>query len=331
MKKKNLLRNWLILIILLVLIYFGVKGYWSAELSPVNKSDGAIKVFVIGKGESTSSIVARLKQENLIRSELFFKYLIKQTGSADKIQAGDFKLSPNMTSNEILNTLQSGSLDKWVTFIEGWRVEEMANELNSKLKIPSSKFVEAAKKYEGRLFPDTYLINPEMSIPDIISLLNNTFNQRYDSVLRSKIKNIGLTEEQGIILASIVEREARSDEVRTKVASILLKRFKIGMALNADATVRYAKDTLEMKGKDNFKFWQAILQSDYQDVKSPYNTYLHSGLPPTPICNPSLSALKAVANADPSTPYLYYYHDSKGNSYYGKTLEEHNQNVQNHP
>ncbi len=331
MKKKNLLRNWLVLIVGLVLIYLGVKSYWSAQLNPVNSSDTQIRVFVISKGESTSSVVSRLKSDNLIKSELFFKYLIKQTNSANKIQAGDFKLSPSMSSQEILNNLQSGSLDKWVTFLEGWRVEEMGYKLSSELEVSSSEFIKAAKKYEGRLFPDTYLINPDMSVVDIVSLLNNTFEKKFTQDLRAKIKDLGLREDQAIILASIVEREARSDEVRTKVASILLKRLKIGMALNADATVRYAKDTMDMKNSPNFKFWQSITQEDYNNVVSPYNTYLHAGLPPTPICNPSLSSIKAVANADPTTPYLYYYHDAKGNSYYAGTLDEHNRNVATHP
>src|SRR5206468_3664982 len=120
--------------------------------------------------------------------------------------------------------------------------------------------------------------------------------------------------------------------VRTKVASILLKRFKMGMALDADSTIQYAKDSQKLRqGAKLDKFWQPITSDDYHSVLSVYNTYLNAGLPPGPICNPSLSSLKAVASADPSIPYLYYYHDSEGNSYYARTLEEHNNNVANHP
>ena len=124
-----------------------------------------------------------------------------------------------------------------------------------------------------------------------------------------------------------MEREARSDQARTDVASILLKRFKIGMGLNADATIQY------MLGyqKNEKSWWKRNLTKDDKKVDSPYNTYLYRGLPPAPICDPGLSSLTAVANADSDTPYLYYYHDSEGNSYYTKTLEEHNQNVANYP
>lgn len=155
--------------------------------------------------------------------------------------------------------------------------------------------------------------------------------KKYDAKLKSKIQKLGLTIDEGVILASIVEREARSDEARRMVASILLKRFKIDMGLNADATIQYAlvpKGTINPP-KDGW--WKRNLTHDDLKINSPYNTYLYRGFPPTPISNPSLSSLEAVASADPKIPYLYYYHDSKGNSYYAKTLEEHNANVANHP
>jgi UPF0755 protein len=160
--------------------------------------------------------------------------------------------------------------------------------------------------------------------------MKNTFDSRFTTELQSQIRAQGLTPEEGVTLASLVEREARSDKVRTEVAGILLKRFKMGMKLDVDATVQYAKDSQTLKsGSRPTKFWQPITQEEYQSIKSPYNTYLNAGLPPTPICNPSLSSLKAVANANASTPYLFYYHDASGNTYYAKTLEEHNANVSN--
>ena len=99
------------------------------------------------------------------------------------------------------------------------------------------------------------------------------------------------------------------------------------MGINADATIQYALGYQ----KDEKSWWKRNLTHDDLKVISVYNTYIHQGLPAAPICNPSLSSLQAVADADPTTPYLYYYHDLKGNSYYGKTLEEHNQNVANYP
>ncbi|MBI2593569.1 endolytic transglycosylase MltG, partial [Candidatus Daviesbacteria bacterium] len=266
----------------------------------------------------------------------FFKLAAKNAGLTG-INAGDFVISPSMTSDEIIEVFKGGSADIKVTLIEGWRVEQIAAELNSKFKIKhslpigqNSKFIEAAKKYEGYLFADTYFFHPDATIETIIETLRANFERKYTQELQKKISAKGLTPEQGVILASIVEREGRSKEVRTKVASILLKRFNMGMKLDADATVQYAKDSLKLKNGTLEKFWQPVVITDYTGVVSPYNTYLNNGFPPGPISSPSLMSLEAVADANSDIPYLYYFHDSEGNSYYAATLEEHRANVAAH-
>ncbi len=303
------------IITIIIIIIVISRNWWGSQLSPVS-SDTSTKVFVVAKGSGVSEIARKLKQENLI--------YVKQGNFTNKLQAGSYKLSQSLSLKELVGNLQTGSEDIWVTLIEGWRVEEMAAELSTKYQVPSTKFMELAK--EGYMFPDTYLFPKEATVEYITDILRKTFDKRYSAELRSKIRTQGLTEDQGVILASIVEREARSDKVRTSVASILLKRFKIDMGLNADATIQYALGKQADGG-----WWKKNLTRDDLKIESPYNTYFYRGLPPKPICNPSLSSLEAVANADVNTPYLYYYHDSKGNSYYGKTLEEHNQNIANHP
>lgn len=311
------------LLVVVALLWLG-KSFWQFLSSPVD-SNGQMRAVVITKGETVEQVSRKLEQERLIRSSLVFKLLLKASGQDKSIAAGDFKLSPAMSTSEIIKVLSQGSIDRWVTLIEGWRVEEMAQKLNEELGIKNEEFIKVAKKYEGYLFPDTYLINPDTQVADVISILRNNFNKKYDDKLQNQVRSTGLTVEQGVILASIVEREARSDEARRQVASILLKRLKIGMGLNADATVQYA---LGYQSEEK-SWWKRHLSNGDLKVNSPYNTYLHLGLPPTPIANSSLSAFKAVANADPNTPYLYYYHDSKGNSYYATTLQEHNENVAN--
>ncbi|MDO8573785.1 MAG: endolytic transglycosylase MltG [Candidatus Daviesbacteria bacterium] len=312
-----------LLIIVIIIIIFIIRNWWDSQFSPVSPNS-TTKVFVIAKGSGVSGIAKKLKQENLIKSELAFKIYVKQGNITNKLQAGSYKLSSSMSLKELVENLQTGSEDIWVTLIEGWRVEEMAEKLNGELKIDNGEFLKKAK--EGYMFPDTYLFPKESTVGYITDTLRKTFDKRFTAELKSKIHSQGLTEDQGVILASIVEREARSDKVRTQVASILLKRFKIDMGLNADATIQYVLGKQVDGG-----WWKKNLTREDLKIASLYNTYLHRGFPPTPISNPSLSSLEAVANADSSTPYLYYYHDSKGNSYYGKTLEEHNQNVANYP
>ncbi|MBU1000180.1 endolytic transglycosylase MltG [Patescibacteria group bacterium] len=313
-----------VFLIFAIVILLLAKGWWDNQFVPVS-SDTSTKVFVIAKGSGVSEVAKKLKEENLIKSELVFKIYVKQNNFINKLQAGSYKLSASMSMQELVKNLQIGSEDVWVTLIEGWRLEEMADKLNQELKIDKKEFLKNAK--EGYMFPDTYLFSKEVTVKYVTDTLRKTFDTRLTSELRSKIRSQGLTEEQGVILASIVEREARTDKARTEVASILLKRLKIGMGLNVDAAVQYAlvPKGSEYPPKDGW--WKKHLSKDDLKIDSPYNTYLYSGLPPTSISNPSLSSLKAVANADSNTPYLYYYHDSQGNSHYAKTLEEHNRNV----
>lgn len=316
----KLLRFIVVSILVLGGILIAIWLYWQNMNAPVDPN-GQVQAFVVEQGQSTEEIITELKAEGLIRSEWAFKWRLQQSGQAGNLQAGDFKLSPAMNYDQLIVQLSSGVIDQWITLIEGWRVEEMANRLEAQMGLNKEEFIEQAK--EGYMFPDTYLINKEATVADVVSILENTFNQRFDADLKAKMAKNGLTPEQGVILASIVEREARSDEVRTQVASILLKRLQIDMGLNADATIQYALGYQPAEKS----WWKKALTYEDLKIDSPYNTYLHAGLPPTPICNPSLSSLRAVANADPTTPYLYYIHDNNGHSYYAQTLEEHNQNV----
>ena len=261
----------------------------------------------------------------MIKSPFIFQLYVRQKGLGSKLQSGMFSLSPSMTVEQITKTLTTGPEGIWVRFIEGWRKEEYAKELNKKLGIDEKEFLKIAK--EGYMFPDSYLFPKDATSDYVVSALENTFNNRFTDDLRSKIKAKGLSEQEGIILASIVEREARSDRAREDVASILLKRLKIDMGLNADATLQYIYGFSE----DEKIWWTKTHIVESKQSDSPFNTYKFRGLPPAPICNPSLSSIKAVANANLDTPYLYYYHDSKGIPRYAETLDEHNANIVNFP
>lgn len=313
----------LVIGIIVILLGLILNGWWNSQLDPVSK-DTTEQAFVIAKGQGLNEIADNLKEQDLIKSTSAFKNYAKQNGLEKKVQPGTFKLSPSMSSKEIAVAITNQPLDDWVTLLEGWRVEEMAEQLEEEVGLDKKEFIKKAK--EGYMFPDTYLVPKDYTVDQVVDLLRSTFEKKFTPELRQKIRAQGLTEEQGIILASIVEREARSYEVRRQVASILLKRFKIDMGLNADATIQYA---LGYQPSEKSWWKKRILYKDLE-IDSPYNTYIHVGLPPKPIANPSLSSLEAVANADPKTPYLYYFHDTQGNSYYAKTLEEHNENVANH-
>jgi len=242
-------------------------------------------------------------------------------GIERKIQAGDFRISPKMTAAEVAKNLTHGTLDVWITLIEGTRKEEMAQTISKDLNIPETEFIKVAT--EGYLFPDTYLIPTTATAESVVSILKNNFDNKFSQELLDQAKNKKLTEKEVLILASLVEREARQPATRQKVAGIILKRYLADWPLQIDATVQYA-----LGYQPNEKsWWKKNLTEDDLKINSPFNTYKNTGLPPEPICNPSLTSIEAVINADPKTLYWYYITDKNGVMHYAVTLEEHNNNI----
>ena len=314
MKKINFL------VVLLLIITLAFYLFYREGTLPVNKSNQSTKIFVINQGESLTSVVNNLSKEGLIRNRLIFFLIVKKLGIERKIQAGDFRLSPAMDAYQIAKNLTHGTLDIWVTLIEGTRKEEIAQIISQNLGIPETEFLKYAK--EGYLFPDTYLLPKDATPESIVKILENNFNKKFSTELQQKAKAKGLSPTETIILASLVEREAKLSEDRQLVASVILNRFKTEMKLDIDATIQY---TLGYQPEEK-TWWKKVLTTDDLAIDSPYNTYKNKGLPPTPICNPGLAAIQAIANA-PETDYFYYLSDKKGKIDYAVTLEEHNENV----
>lgn len=288
---------------------------------PVQKDDAGKKIFVINKGEGLSSIADRLEREKLIRNKVIFYLVVKRLGIERKIQAGDFRLSPSMSAQEIAKELTHGTLDVWITIIEGMRKEEVARVISQNLDIPESEFLQYAR--EGYLFPDTYLVPKQATASAIIEILISNFNKRFHADLLKKARDKKLTTEQVLTLASLVEREARFDEDRQKVADVLLRRYAEDHPLQVDATVQYA---LGYQPQEK-TWWKKELSLDDLKFESSYNTYVVTGLPPGPIANPGLAAIEAVVEGNPKTPYLFYVSDSSGHLHFARTLGEHEENI----
>lgn len=312
-------------ILFAVLLIVGLTSFlvYKEGSLPVDKSDDTPKIFVIEPGSGVNQIAADLYKENLIRSKLVFYFVVRLKGLENKIQAGDFRLNPSMSAPQIAQSLTKGSLDQWVTIIEGLRKEEIAQILNEKVGIDQEEFSQMAR--EGYLFPDTYLIPKQSTSEMVLSILQKNFEKKYTPDMQSIAAQKGLTDEEVIILASLVEKEARSFENKVKVASIILKRYKRDWPLELDATVQYAL------GYDPIKktWWKKVVMNSDLSAVSPYNTYKNKGLPPTAICNPGLDSINAVLQADPNTPYWFYISSRDGSTmHYGRTLEEHNRNIE---
>jgi len=227
-----------------------------------------------------------------------------------------------MRAKDVALTLTHGSDDVWVTVIEGLRKEEIAQILSDDVGIPESEFIKRAQ--EGTLFPDTYLIPRDATIDQVLNTFASNFNKKYSDTLRSQARAQGLSDNDVLILASIVEREANSFQTMKQVASILRKRLKEGYPLQVDATVQYA---LGYQEEEN-SWWKKSLSLEDLKISSLYNTYTHTGLPPGPIGSPGLSAITAIIESDTDTPYLYYISNKDGSQlHYARTLDEHNENI----
>jgi len=265
--------------------------------------------FIVNKGDSLSLISQRLEAQQLIKNRYVFMVQARLLNLSQKLQAGKFNLSPSLNTKEIVIALsQSGSNDYWLKIIPGTRSEEIFSDPEIKL---------LAKDHEGYLFPDSYLIPDNYSAPEIIKLIRSHFDSEF-----AKVKNgttTSLSDSQIVILASILEREGRSLPAKQTIAGILLNRLQINMALQVDASVQYARDTILKK------YWQPLSKSDLK-ITSPFNTYLHPGLPPSPICNPGYDSLYAAFHPIPSD-YLFYITGNDYQMHYATTLDEHNANI----
>ena len=309
------------LILIFALLAFISYLYFKEGTLPVNKNDKSTKIFVVPKGESLNNIIKKLSREQLIRNRIVFYLIVKQLGIEKKIQAGDYRLSPSMDAYQIAKTLTHGTLDIWITIIEGLRKEEVAQIVGKNFGIPEIEFIKKAK--EGFLFPDTYLIPKDATLETIIKILENNFQKKVDEKLKNQMKEKGLSLEETIIIASLIEREAKFEEDRPLVASVIFNRLNEKMKLEIDATVQYALGYQA----DEKTWWKKNLTKSDLEIDSLYNTYKFEGLPPGPICSPGLSSIKAVINA-PNTDYLFYISDKNGKLHFAKDLPTHNKNIQ---
>ncbi|MBI5356290.1 endolytic transglycosylase MltG [Candidatus Collierbacteria bacterium] len=304
--------------------------YWYlSNIQPVSQIKAPEQIFIVRKGQSTKAILKRLQQEKIIKSSLATEIYLFLAKQRQGFQAGSFKLSPSMAIGEIANVLKTGIIDTWITIPEGWRAEQIVDELKNQGLLENLNFNELYKLFrqsEGRLFPDTYLFAKDSSAEKIIEKMTENFDAKILSLTSERINP--LTHEL-IIQASLVEREARHDVDRPLIASVLKNRLKIGMALQVDATLQYAKATQEIRNRKqetgNNEWWGPVIPSD-KNINSPYNTYKFPGLPPGPIANPGIEAIKAVLNPA-ETDYLYYISEPDGTTHYAKNLEGHNANI----
>ena len=284
------------------------------------------KSIVIRPGTDVRSITQILADENVVRSASLLYYTILLFHDPTTIKASTYIFDEPLTTYEVAKKLSEGDFDTnlvRLTHIEGERASKLAARATEVLpQFDAERFITAAEEQEGKLFPETYLIPPDYTDKDLLELLLSFYEDTMIP-LRPQIAESGLTEEEVITLASIIEREANSSTSKKMVAGVFLNRLEIGMALQADATIEYVLD------KPISELRAGELAENLEEMDTPYNSYRNPGLPPTPIGNPGYDSIIAVLEPY-RNGYLYYITGNDGEFYYAETYDEHLMNIQRH-
>lgn len=294
--------------------------------------------FTIEISQPTDSIISNLADDGLIWSAPMMRDLLIYSGLDTQLQAGDYRLNKGMSAVEIAQTLlDSTPMVVKVSILPGWRLEEIADSLPSTgvsitpeefLRAANQKFkdsplisqVPAAATLEGFFPPGTYEVERTINADQLVEYLVRQFELSIPPKTLQGIEQQGLSFYQGLTLASIIQREAVINDEMPVIASVFYNRIAISMKLETDPTVQYA---IGYNPETN-TWWTNPLTYTHLEVESPYNTYRYNGLPPTPISNPSLTALQAVA-FPAQTPYYFFRAacDGSGRHNFSETFDQH--------
>ena len=309
--------------------YAGSQGYdWVnyQVQTPTSPRSQPVNIH-IAEGESPDEIAQDLQAKGLIRNKDVFVYYLRYTGARSRLQAGDFVLDRDMSMAQITDVLQhSRPSQVSVRLPEGYTVQLMAQEAQKAGLGTAAEYVAAAKEQgwaydflkdkppgtslEGFLFPDSYLLNKSAGARDLVKRQLDRFAEVFTPEMRAQASQRGLSVYALVTLASMVEREVNRDPDRARVCSVFYNRLSRGLTLDVDATVLYGL------GK-----WHETLTADELARDTPYNTYLHGGLPPGPISNPGLAAITACL-APESTTYIHYFTDPRGVTHFASSDPE---------
>ncbi|ACL69339.1 endolytic transglycosylase MltG [Halothermothrix orenii] len=303
---------------------------FTSLISPVNRYDNTIIGVEIKSGSSSREISQKLYNKGLIKSARLFNILVSVSGFDNSLKAGYYEWSPSDNLISIIKDLNRGRVATFkITIPEGFTVEEVAEKLGEVTFYSKENYLSLAEgnnfnrpylprkrqgvKYvlEGFLYPDTYIIPKEYNPGQVLNVMLNNFEEKCWQELREKSLKKGITPYEAIIIASLIEKEARLETEKPIISAVIYNRLRKGMLLQIDATVQYSLP----EWKDR------VLYKDLR-IDSRYNTYKYPGLPPGPICNPGKSSIEAALNpAD--VDYLFYFALEDGSHIFTTTYEEH--------
>lgn len=314
--------------------------------APVDAQDQSYVTFEVASGNSLTRVANNLESQGLIRNRTVFKYYADFLGYGQKIQAGEYQVSKSMRMQDIMELLTTGDgnpITRNITIIPGWTIRDIADYLKAQGVIDNTEdFLApcrtgqdyAAYYYiadvlktndvgsrlyalEGYLAPDTYEIYTNATVADIIKKLLSQTEAVFKSEYHDRAAELGMTMDEVITLASMIEKEAKTADF-ARVSAVFHNRLKSNMTLGSDVTIKYISGVKRM----------SLTNEDLQ-INSPYNSYQYKGLPPGPICSPSAGAIHAALYPDEqfiTDQYLYFCSKDPdtGELHFSRTLEEHN-------
>jgi UPF0755 protein len=314
-------------IIISIVISFLVLGYCIWCLTPVESGGKRQQAIEIRLGAPAREVGKLLQTQGMVHSSLAFEIYVRLSPHNRMAKAGWYQINSGMSLPRIVRELHRGTPQEIrLTIPEGLTIKEMAQLLAKKRLVNEKRFLgriadrdfvngilgddfQIKSTAEGYLFPDTYNfilpVTEDEIITTMLTRFKEVYNQNFSKIPAAQRKSV-------IIIASLVEKEAKKADERSIIAGVFYKRLRLGIPLGSCATIQYALGTHKQK----------IYDKDLL-VDSPYNTYQHYGLPPGPIANPGLASLKAAANPD-RTSYLYFVAKPDGTHVFSNTLQEHN-------
>ena len=290
------------------------------------------KIIFIKKGTPLKKVSEILEQEGIIKNRRFFVLLTTILGKKAKVKAGEYEFHTQMLPLEVFDALVKGQVKRHlVTIPEGYTLSQIAQLLADLNLVEKKAFLERASSpafidalglsqlagptLEGYLFPDTYHLVREIDPEEVIQMMVHRFKKVFGSDLAGVASEVGFSERETVILASIIEKETSLSEEKPLISAVFRNRLRKKIPLQSDPTVIY--------GIKNFN---GNLTKEHLLRPTPYNTYRIAGLPPTPICNPGKDSLLAAVHPAP-VPYLYFVSKNDGSHYFSCDIEEHNQAV----
>ena len=336
------MKNKKIIIFLVILAFVaGSFFYFSNRVYYSHGTSGQSKILEIEKGEGVVEIGKKFEKEELVSNYIYFIYYLWSKGINDKMIAGKYSISPQLTIPKIAIIITEGetiSSQVKLTFPEGWSVKKMTERLNanglpgddfsSLINNPDKELISefnfladkpASQSLEGYMFPDTYFFYKNTDAEGIIKKLLDNFDNKMADNLRQEIKKQGKSIFEIVTMASVIENEVRIEEDRKIVSDIFWRRISIGQPLQSCATLAYILGI----NKKQYSLEDTM-------VESPYNTYANKGLPPGPISNPGIKSIEAAIYPI-KTNYNYFLSDpATGETVFSRTVEEHNANKDKH-